>query len=418
MNISLGYGKGNLQATIDDAHVDAVLTPNDVPVPDDESRLILSALRHPIGTGTITQTFGPGQSVCIVTSDITRPCPSYKLLPPLLEELGEAGVKNDDITIVFALGAHRRHTREEIEHLVGKDIASRYRCIDMDPEDVVLVGVSTRGTPFEVFRPVAEASRRICLGNIEYHYFAGYSGGIKAIVPGVCSRRTIQANHAFMVDGKAATGNLIDNPVRDDLEALLEFLPVDLILNVVLAPDKTVLHAVAGDCIQAHRAGCAFLDTLYRFPLKKAADIVLVTPGGFPKDLNIYQAQKALDNARYAVRQGGVIIWVAACPEGYGSEVFETWLNEARSPDDLIARVKARFQLGGHKAAAIAMAEKKADVYMVSELEDAVMENMFVTPCPDVETALAKARARLGEDASIVIMPFGGSTLPAVEPAP
>jgi nickel-dependent lactate racemase len=414
MHISLGYGNGVIEADIDEARVDAVLRPNDVTYPDSEAELIRDALKNPIGTGTIRDTFGPGQSVCIVTSDITRPCPSYKMLPPLLEELDRAGVDSEDILIVFALGAHRKHTPEEIEHLVGTDIANRYRCVDMESDDVVLVGTSSNGTPFEVFRPVAEASRRICLGNIEYHYFAGYSGGIKAIVPGVCSHRTIQANHTFMVDEKAATGNLENNPVRDDMEEMLDFLSVDMILNVVLAPDKTILHASAGDCIKAHRAGCAYLDGLYRFPLKQGADIVIVTPGGYPKDLNIYQAQKALDNATYAVRPGGVIIWTAACPEGYGSAVFQQWLDAAGSPDDLIERIRAKFQLGGHKAAAIAMTEKKADVYMISELEDAVMENMFVTPCPNIVTALEKAEAKLGPDARIVVMPYGGSTLPAV----
>ena len=415
MHISLGYGNGVIEADIDDARVDAVLRPNDITYPDSEAELIRNALKNPIGTGTIKETFGPGESVCIVTSDITRPCPSYKMLPPLLEELDQAGVRNEDILIVFALGAHRKHTPEEIEHLVGTDIANQYRCVDMESDDVVLVGTSSNGTPFEVFRPVAEASRRICLGNIEYHYFAGYSGGIKAIVPGVCSHRTIQANHTFMVDERAATGNLKDNPVRDDMEEMLGFLSVDMILNVVLAPDKTILHASAGDCIKAHRAGCAYLDGLYRFPLKRGADIVIVTPGGYPKDLNIYQAQKALDNATYAVRPGGVIIWTAACQEGYGSAVFEQWLDEANSPDDLIKRIRTKFQLGGHKAAAIAMTEKKADVYMISELEDATMENMFVIPCTDIKTALKKAEARLGLDARIVVMPYGGSTLPAVD---
>ena len=278
MHISLGYGNGVIEADIDEARVDAVLRPNDITYPDSEAELIRNALKNPIGTGTIKETFGPGESVCIVTSDITRPCPSYKMLPPLLEELDQAGVRNEDILIVFALGAHRKHTPEEIEHLVGTDIANQYRCVDMESDDVVLVGTSSNGTPFEVFRPVAEASRRICLGNIEYHYFAGYSGGIKAIVPGVCSHRTIQANHTFMVDERAATGNLKDNPVRDDMEEMLGFLSVDMILNVVLAPDKTILHASAGDCIKAHRAGCAYLDGLYRFPLKRGADIVIVTP--------------------------------------------------------------------------------------------------------------------------------------------
>ena len=348
MSIRLGFGKTHLEADIDEARLAAVLKPKQSEAPADGTELVRRALAAPVGAGRIRDAFAPGETVCIVTSDVTRPCPSYKMLPPLLEELLAAGVDKKDVFIVFALGAHRRHTPEEIERLVGRDIVRDYRCMDMDAEDTIPAGVSSNGTPFEVFRPVAEADRRICLGNIEYHYFAGYSGGIKAIVPGVCSQKTIQANHAFMVDEKAATGNLDGNPVRDDMEELLGFLGVDMLLNVVLGPDKSILHAVAGDCIQAHRAGCAFLDTLYRFPLKKGADIVVVSPGGAPKDLNIYQAQKALDNARYAVRSGGIIIWAASCAEGYGSQVFEQWLNDADSPDDLIERVRRNFQLGGH----------------------------------------------------------------------
>ena len=417
MKISLGYGKNTLDVEIDDCHVAAVLEPKQAEKPESEAELIRESLRNPIGTKGIAESFGPGDTVCIITSDITRPCPSYKMLPPLLQELEAAGVEKRDIFIVFALGAHREHTQEEIEKLVGADIAREYRCVDMDPEDTVLVGVSSNNTPFEVFSPVVRADKRICLGNIEYHYFAGYSGGIKAIMPGVSSKNTIQANHSFMVHEKAATGNLVGNPVRDDMEELLGMLSVEMILNVVLAPDKTILYAAAGDCIEAHRAGCAFLDGLYRCPLEKGADIVVVTPGGYPKDLNIYQAQKALDNARYAVRQGGVIIWVAACQEVYGSAVFEQWLNEADSPDALIDRVKRNFQLGGHKAAAIAMTLKKADVFMVSELDDTVAANMFVTPCRSVEEALEKARAKVGVDAEIVLMPYGGSTLPEVRNA-
>ena len=170
---------------------------------------------------------------------------------------------------------------------------------------------------------VAEADRRICLGNIEYHYFAGYSGGAKAIMPGVSTRAAIQANHSRMVLPECCAGALETNPLRMDIEEAGAMVGIDFILNVVLSEHKEILRAVAGDVTKAHRAGCAFLDTLYRKELAEAADIVLVSQGGAPKDLNLYQTQKALDNAKHAVRDGGIIILIGSCREGLGERTFE-----------------------------------------------------------------------------------------------
>jgi len=412
MRITLASGDKKLAVDMDDSRVMGVLVPATSGSVPEETAEIARALENPIGSARLRDLAGPGRKIAIVVSDITRPCPSRRLLPALLGELDKAGVGPQDITLVFALGSHRPHTREDQQHLVGPDILARYACLDSDPADCVTVGVSSRGTPMEIYRPVAEADLRVCLGNIEYHYFAGYSGGAKAIFPGTSTPASIQANHRMMVEDGAATGRIAGNPVRADIEELSRFLSVDFILNVVLGPGKEILRAVAGHFVEAHRAGCAFLDGISKFPLAQPADIVLVSAGGYPKDLNLYQAQKALDNARFAVRQGGCIILVAACPEGYGSATFERWMRNAASPEGILTDIARNFELGGHKAAAIALALRKARIFSVSDMDEGVAESLFFEAMPTVAAALAAATAHCGAGSSILVMPYGGSTLP------
>ena len=286
--------------------------------------------------------------------------------------------------------------------------------MDGNTADCVHIGETSRGTPVDIVRTVAEADRRICLGNIEYHYFAGYSGGAKAIMPGVSTRAAIQANHSRMVEETAHAGKLEGNPVREDIEEAAAMVGVDFIVNVVLDAQKEIIRAVAGDVTAAHRVGCAFLDTLYRKEIPQRADIVLVSQGGAPKDLNLYQTQKALDNAKHAVKPGGVVVLIGSCKEGLGEKTFEEWLTTAPTPHSLIERIKKEFRLGGHKAAAIAMVLEKADIYLVSDMEDALVERLLMKPFHSVQAAYDAAVEKCGADASVLVMPYGGSTLPRV----
>ena len=267
----------------------------------------------------------------------------------------------------------------------------------------------------DITRAVAEADYRICLGNIEFHYFAGYSGGAKAIMPGVSTRDAIQANHSMMVRQEACAGNIKNNPIRDDIEEAGKICGIDFILNVVLSEHKKILKAVAGDPVLAHREGCKFLDTLYLKELDEPADIILVSQGGAPKDLNLYQTQKALDNAKHAIKDGGIIILIGSCKEGLGERVFEEWMTKSPSPKAMIDRIGHDFQLGGHKAAAIAMILERAEIFLVSDMEPDFVRSLFLTPMPDVQTALDKAREKLGAEAKILAMPYGGSTLPRIK---
>ena len=412
-DISLPFGHGEVSLSIPAANLLGVFEPLPAEAAGDEGALVGRALERPIGTPRLRELARPGQRVVIVTSDMTRPCPSDRLLPPVLEELGAAGIPDRDITIVIALGLHRPMTPSELEAAVGTDVYRRVRVINHDPTNTVPLGVTSRGTPVEIFRPVVEATLRICLGNLEFHYFVGYSGGAKAILPGCASAATVTANHAMMVRPEAATGRLEGNPVRADIEEAAAMVGVDFILNVLVDGEHRITGAVAGDVTAAHRAGCAWVAERGMVRVPAPADIVVAGAGGHPKDVNLYQAQKALDNAPYALREGGIIILVAECPEGCGNRTFQAWMTEGHSPAEILERIQARFVLGGHKAAAIARVAQSARIFLVApgvaHLSLAGMEHY-----PSAQAALDAAFREMGPQARVAVLPQAASVLPQV----
>ena len=414
MKLRFGFGSGFQEVEVPEQNLIGELHANEVPVGLTGEAEVRRALENPIGSPRLKDIVHAGETVAIVTSDVTRPMPTKLVMPALLDELYAGGVRKEDITLVFALGSHRRQTDEERQRLAGERAWNEIRCVDSDPDDCIGYGTTSRGTPVDITRVVAQADRRICLGNIEYHYFAGYSGGAKAIMPGASTRAAIQANHSRMILPEAKAGALEDNPVRLDIEEAGAMVGIDFIVNVVLSEHKEILKAVAGDVTKAHREGCRFLDTLYRKELSAPADIVLVSQGGAPKDLNLYQTQKALDNAKHAVRDGGVIILIGSCKEGLGEKTFEEWMTTAPTAHSLIERIEREFRLGGHKAAAIAMVLERAEVDLVSELDDDFVRSIFLNPQPSAQAALDRAFAKLGPNATVLAMPYGGSTLPTV----
>ena len=416
MILEFGYGNGIQTAEVPDSCVQAVLLSNEMEHERRGADAVRYSLEHPIDSPRLRDIAKPGEKIVIITSDISRPLPSFDVLPSVLDELALAGVKDEDITVVFGLGSHRGHTKEEMIKLVGSEVFSRVRCVDSDPSDCVHYGTTSRGTPVDITRTVAEADRRICLGNVEFHYFAGYSGGYKAIMPGASTPAAIQANHSMMVREEAKAASIDGNPIREDIEEAGAMVGVDFIVNVVLDEHKKIVYSAAGDVVAAHRDACRYLDRMYLKPIEKRADIVIVSQGGAPKDANLYQTQKALDNAKHAVRDGGTIILVGACPEGLGSKVFQEWLTEAEKPSDLTERVNRDFKLGGHKAAAIAMVLEKAEIMLVSEMDDDFVRSIFLTPMHSVQEALDAAIKKHGQNASVIAMPFGGATLPVCSP--
>jgi len=411
----LPFGHTTFNVELSTANLLGSLTPRPCDSCGDELELLHTALAHPIGVTRLSNIARPGQKVAIVTSDMTRPCPSKRLLPLLLAELTAAGIPDKDIMIVAALGLHRPMTGPELEVTVGSEIYRRIRVVNHDPQNTIRLGVTAQGTPVEFFRPIVEADLRICLGNLEFHYFAGYSGGAKAILPGCASQATVQANHALMIQPHAVAGQIEENPVRRDLEEGAAMLGVDFTFNVIVDSQHRIVEAVAGEVMAAHRRGCELVKARGAIAISRQADIVLVSAGGYPKDLNLYQAQKALNNAVCAVRLGGIIILVAECPEGLGNQIFEAWMTEADSPNAILGRIQRDFRLGGRKAAAYALAMTRALIYLVSTLPSDFARSLGFYPFDNPAEALQAALTQAGSAATVTVLPEGGSVLPLLE---
>ena len=417
--LTLNYGDRKTAVTVNERNLIQVLQPNEIEAGDEEGEIIC-AMQHPIERPTLNEIVSARKAskkdltAVIIVSDVTRPTPTKKLLPYVLADLHKGGIPEDSVTILFALGIHRPLAEREMRTLVGDDVFDDYHCVNHDANKCAFVGTTSRGTRVCANTVALDADVRICLGAVELHYFAGYSGGYKSLLPGICARETIEANHKLMLEPNAAAGRL-DSPVREDLEEAGRLIGCDFLVNVVLNSKKQIVKAVAGDPIAAHREGVKVVDSMYIIPITELADVVLVSAGGTPKDINLFQAQKALDNAKYAMKEGGAIVLAAECPEGLGEKVFERWINEAHNKQELIDRLDYAFEIGGHKAGILAKLTQKADVYLVSELQEEIVERAFLLCARDLDDALRTTTEKYGPDARITVMPFGALTLPRLQ---
>ena len=400
--MKLGYGRGYVELPSEGAEI---VLPQELPAAD--AGEVKRSLDQPISRSL--QDFESCKSASILVSDITRPAPSHLMLPLLIKRLEEMGIS--DYKIVFGLGTHRRMTPDE-EQLLLKDFMSVPH-MQHDPRRCITLGHTARGTPVEILEEVATSDVIIATGNIEYHYYAGYSGGAKALLPGISSERSVVKNHELMRDARAASGNL-DSPVRQDMQDAAGIAGLDFILNVVQNSQNEIVRAVAGDFVQAHRVGAAVVDRMYRRNVQPA-EIVVTCAGGRPKDLNLFQAQKALDNAKNAAAPGGTIILVAECSEGLGHPVFERWAREACSAEDCWERFGREYEFGGHKAAFLAQESMQHQLILVSALSAEKAKMCFFEPAKTLEQALAMAKKRQGQDARMIAMPYGNLTLAAAK---
>lgn len=407
--IDLKYGKDHFEVDIPDKNLAGTILPNELTGVEDEQAEIRRALESPIGSPRLREKVKKGMKVVVIISDATRPCPSHKFLSVLLDEINAGGVPDDDITIVMALGSHRNSTLEERKYLLGPAY-ERVRCIDHDKHDCKYVGTSSFGHHIEIFKEVVDAGFIVCTGNTEYHYFAGYSGGAKAVLPGCASHDTVEVNHAMMASPKAETGRL-DSPIRQEIDEVPKMLEIGFLLDVVLNSKKEIVTAVAGDVMKAHREGVKYVDHMYSVRVPKA-DIVVTSAGGYPKDINMYQAQKAMDNCKHIVKNGGTMILVARCQECLGNDVFACWVDEATTIEAQARRMGERFELGGHKASVIAKTAMKCDIYLVSEIPEPTVRKMFLIPAKSPQEALDAALKKHGPNAKVLVSPFGGMVLP------
>jgi nickel-dependent lactate racemase len=412
---SLKYGEGQIRFTLDPALVAGELMIKEYPSIQDPVAAIREAIRHPIHSKPLREITRPGQTVALLVNDSTRVANSHVLLPVLLNELNSAGVPDRDIFIIFALGAHHEPSEPEMIRLAGPQVAQRvkmYNSIARDSEHFKYVGTTSRRNDIYFHNRVIEADHIVCTGSIVYHFFAGFGGGRKALLPGVAAYDTIRRNHALMLEPGAGLGRLQGNPVYEDQIEGTEMLRPSFLLNCVLNEKKEFLKIFAGDYIQAHLQGCQFVESVYGTEIPRPADLVIASCGGYPKDINVYQLQKTMDHAWLAVREGGMVIILGECVEGVGSDQYLQWMREYQTPERIEERIKSDFVVGGHKAYAVTRLMKKAQFILISGLDPVLARTLLFTPAQDMTEALKIALAKLGANPRILLMPQGSLTVP------
>jgi len=422
-SFKLAYGKEILSFEVPSAvKIQEIEAKVSQPIMDIEEA-VRQAVAHPLGTAPLIEVVKPGDKVVIVVSDITRLwVRADVLLPILLDVLNEAGVPDKDISIVTATGDHRLQTVEEHTAICGAKVLDRVPIYDHEcnAPDLVDLGLSKQGTPIKVNRRIWEADKVILTGGIAYHLLAGFGGGRKSIAPGVCGYEMIQKNHALALkeagpsglNPNIQTGKMEGNPVAEDMLEIARLVGVDFILNVVVNEKKEFVYIAAGELHQAHLAGCRVTEEIFGIEIKEKADLVIVSSGGYPKDIQLYQSIKALDNATYAVKEGGIIILVSECSDGIGSQPFQDYFKYGEV-EDMSARLHADFTMPGFVSLRTGSICRKTPVILISSLPEDVVKLVKMVPAHSPAEAWQLATQMLGQQPkSIYVMPHGGNTFP------
>ncbi len=416
------YGRGRKQFKVDEDRVLKVVRTREFPVMEDVEAGVLEAIRNPIGCQKLDEIIKPGDTVAFICNDPTRVANSFDFMPVFVKELNRLGVKDEDMKIVFALGTHRAMTQAEMEEAVSKDVATRLKCfnsISTITEDFQYFGTTSRGTPVSIHKELCNVDHIIMTGTIVHHYFSGYGGGRKAILPGCAAMETVRVNHSFMLNENAGLGRTTGNPCYEDqMEGVALFAKGKslFLFNAILNAKHEFLRMFAGDYIAAHKEACKFVDQAYGCVIPKEADLVIASCGGYPKDINVYQMQKTMDNAACAVRKGGCVILLADCEEGSGSAVLEETFRRLKTPEAIRKDLEDHFVIGANKAYAVTRPQQKAPFILVTRLDRQLAKDMLFSGAVDtVEEALELAKQYVGENPDIILMPEGSLTVPRVE---
>ncbi len=418
VDVWLPYGKSDVCVRIPARNFLDSIEPKKVPPAEDVNAEIERALSEPIGSKRLSKIAQPQHKIAIVVDDFTRNTPSQAMLLPVLKELNAAGVKDENVTVIFGCGTHRTVKPEEARRILGEEILNRVKTVshDCNAQDQVPVGKTKHGTNVRLNRVFAEADVKVLLGDVNLHYYAGYGGGRKSVMPAISCKETISHNHAMLLNANAHTGVLDGNPVHEDMTEAARLAKVDFILNVVTNSKGEIVKAFAGDLEQAFLEATKLVDDMYRVTVDRRADIVVVSPGGYPADINLYQAYKALDNALEVVKRGGTIILVAECAEGHGNQVFYDWMTRLQELKKVERQVKRHFELGGHKAYYLLKALKNHQIILVSSLPDYYANGVFkLKTSRAVNDALREALQNAGSQAKVWTLPQGSFTLPEVK---
>lgn len=381
----------------------------------DPELAVHNAISNPEG-GILLSDYRGAKTAAIAVNDRTRPVPNAQLLPPLVNHLEQIGIKSAEIQFIIATGTHPRVAPADYPEILPREILDRCQvdCHDCDERGTLIrLGDTSRGTPVWVNRRFAEADLRIVIGNIEPHQFQGFSGGVKGAAIGLAGRETIEKNHALMTSSKARSGRYSDNPARQEVEEIGRMIGVHYALNALLNSDKQIVSVIAGDPYRVMERGIPISRKISQVRLRNQFDLVIASPGGYPKDINLYQSQKALAGAAKITRRGGTVILAAACKEGTGNRDYERFMDRVSSHQEVIERFKQEgFSLGPHKAVQIAMDAIRVNVILVSELDPRMVRKCLLTPASSIDEALSSSPVVLSGETEVGIMPQASFTIP------
>ncbi len=418
MKVTLAYGRAGLEVDVPAGRADVVEPVEAAGLPD-EATAITDSLRAPLGTASLRTLTGPSDTVVVVVNDGTRPMPSDRVLPPLLAEIEGAGVPREQVTILVATGTHRANTSAELDEMLGPAIARGYRVVNHDARDdsmLVCRGVTARGHPILLNRLYLEASVTILTGFVEPHFFAGFSGGPKPLMPGLAGLETVLHNHGprMIAHPHAAFGVLEGNPIHEEQREIALGAPPTFSVNVALNGRREITGVWAGEMMAVHAVAVKFVRATAMRPIARAYDVVLTTNSGYPLDQNLYQSVKGLSAAARAVRDGGDIVLAAECGDGLPSHsVYADLLGAAASPEDVLARVEAAPEpiADGWQARIQAGIQRRAGVYLYSSLTDEVVRRALLTPIHDIAARVRASLAAHGPEARLLVLPQGPQTV-------
>jgi nickel-dependent lactate racemase len=416
--IRLAYGKKGMQIELNNAYNLQIVEPEFVDALPDPVSALQEALRSPIGQKPIKEVVKPGDKVGIIFSDITRPTPNSTILPAILDEIKD--LPPDDIILFNSLGTHRENTADELRQMIGDNLYDRYRIIQnnaFDRNTQIMFGKTSRGQNIYLNRELMDCDIKILTGFIEPHFFAGFSGGGKALMPGMAHVESIRTNHSIrnLENPLARWGYTKGNPLWEDVMEAAELAPPLFLLNVTLNRDKEITGVFAGDLREAHQKGCAFARETAMMGLEEPFDIVITSNSGYPLDLNVYQAVKGMSAAERIIREGGTIIMAAECWDGIpeGSD-YETILASVSSVDELMDFIKKheRELKDTWQVYFQAMIQMKADVYLHSQLDTKTVEGTHFKPVEDLDGLITSLVGKYGPGARVCVLPEGPHTIP------
>ena len=406
-----------------DENLISIVTPSEIRAASNEKGEVKRSLNEPIGKERLSDLAAGKESILLIVSDYTRAVPNEKIIPPIIDELEKAGCKREDIAALVANGLHKPISKNELAQFYGSDLFGEIEFVNHDAEDenqLIKLGKTSFKTEVSVNRLIVESDLVIATGLIEPHFFAGYSGGRKSILPGVSGIESICQNHSFRMINHplARSGVLNGNPIHEDMIEASRMAGLDYILNVIVDRCGRVARAFAGDPIEAHRCGVSFLDDRVKVEVASKADIVITSNGGYPLDRDLYQAVKGMSTAEAIVKNGGTIIILSECIDGIGRghETFYELIAEAKSPDDALERIKREEPIKDQwQAQVLARILKTANVIVVTRnIKHSIIEDMHMTPASSIDEAVKMALRNAGSNGKIIAVPDGPYVIPYI----